>query len=444
MISSARSSIRHLLGTAAHAAGLDADVLHTFVFRSWSIAAGAATVVLVPLCLTAIEQGYYYTFASLLTLQIFFDLGMNQVILQLVSHEVAHAGHVRNRRLAALVLLLRRWYAVAALAFFMAVSAGGAWFLSRNAALPPTRWLAPWICLTLATAGNLYLSAMLAAMEGAGQIASVARLRLRQSILGYLATWLALAAGGALWATPLLPLVCVAYTTHWLRSDAHWGTRAESRGHGVNLPRWKHDVFPLQWRLALSWISGYFIFQLLTPLVFAYHGAIEAGRVGITLGVFNAVLTAGMSWVNAKFPALSMHLARNERPEANVLFRGVAARALLFTATVSGVVLLAIWAADEFAPAVALRFAPLSVATCIAVATVANTFVFAAAAYLRAHKEEPMLRISLVSGLAMAGAVAVGSRAGVLPMMALYMAVTVLIPLPWTWTIFRRYFDRVS
>ena len=41
-------------------------------------------VLLVPFFLADAEQGYYYTFASLLALQIFFDLGMNQVILQLV------------------------------------------------------------------------------------------------------------------------------------------------------------------------------------------------------------------------------------------------------------------------------------------------------------------------------------------------------------------------
>lgn len=31
---------------------------------------------------------------------------------------------------------------------------------------------------------------------------------------------------------------------------------------------WKTEIWPLQWRIALSWLSGYFIFQLFTPILF--------------------------------------------------------------------------------------------------------------------------------------------------------------------------------
>lgn len=30
-----------------------------------------------------------------------------------------------------------------------------------------------------------------------------------------------------------------------------------------------NEIFPYQWRIALSWISGYFIFQLFNPVLFA-------------------------------------------------------------------------------------------------------------------------------------------------------------------------------
>jgi hypothetical protein len=427
-------------------AGLDADVLHTFIFRSWTIAAGGAMVVLVPACLSGVEQGYYYTFASLLALQIFFELGLNQVILQLASHEAAHAAHAAQERLAVLARLARRWYAVAAAGFFFAVSAGGAWFLARQPALAAVVWLGPWVALTLATTANLYLSATLAVLEGSGHIASVARLRFRQSVLGYGLMGIALAAGAGLWAVALLPLACAACSAQWLQAESRslLPARAAAPSGGADLLSWKRDVFPLQWRVALSWVSGYFIFQLLTPLAFARQGVVEAGRLGITLAVFNAVLTAGMSWVSAKFPAMSIHLARHERRQANALWVAVATRAMAFTALVSAAVLLALAAFDAFAPALAARFAPVSVAGCIAVVTLANTFIFAAAAYLRAHKEEPMLWASLVSGLAILAGVSAGSAFGMLPMMAIYMAVTLLVTLPWTLALFRRYFRRTA
>lgn len=45
---------------------MDFHVLLTLAFRSWGIVAGALTVLMLPLWLGATQQGYYYTFASLL------------------------------------------------------------------------------------------------------------------------------------------------------------------------------------------------------------------------------------------------------------------------------------------------------------------------------------------------------------------------------------------
>ncbi len=440
----ARLSFKRVLGRAAALAALDADVLHTLIYRSWSIVAGGATVLLVSTRLNSLEQGYYYTFASLLGLQIFFELGMSQVILQLVSHDVAHRDDAASSRLAGWIGLLRRWYAVAAIGFALTVSAGGAWFLARQPALDSSRWLGPWLCVTIATSANLYLSAMLAVIEGSGSVATVARLRFRQSALGYFAMWLALLAGAGLWAALAAPAVAAMYSARWLRAELP-GLRQLPAGMPqarAIAPSWKRDVFPLQWRIAVSWIAGYFIFQLLTPLAFARQGAAEAGRLGITLAVFNATLTAGMSWVNAKFPAMSIHLARKERLQANRLFLAVASRAIAVTVAFSLLILFALAGLNELAPRAAHRFASVPVACCIAIVTVANTFVFAAAAYLRAHKEEPMLWVSLFSGLGILLAVGAGSSLGVLPMMALYAGVTLLVPLPWTFALFRSYFRR--
>jgi hypothetical protein len=117
---------------------------------------------------------------------------------------------------------------------------------------------------------------------------------------------------------------------------------------------------------------------------------------------------------------------------------------MTFTTVLAVGVLVALALVDGLAPSLAQRFVSLPVAICIAVVTITNTFVFAAAAYLRAHKEEPMLWVSVVSGLAILAAVSAGSRSGMLPMMMLYTAVTVLVTLPWTLVLFRRYFRRTA
>ena len=127
-------------------AGVDFHVLATLLLRGWSILAGGMTILLLPLCLSPDQQGYYFTFASVLALQIFFELGLSQVVMQLVSHEVAHLepttdGHFRGGeshlgRLSSLVGLLNRWYGLAAVLFGVSATGAGWWFFSTRGSEP--------------------------------------------------------------------------------------------------------------------------------------------------------------------------------------------------------------------------------------------------------------------------------------------------------------------
>ena len=69
--------------------GLDRAIGFTVLARFWGSLAGLITVALIARFLSPAEQGYYYTFGSLVALQIVFELGFSFVILQMASHERA-------------------------------------------------------------------------------------------------------------------------------------------------------------------------------------------------------------------------------------------------------------------------------------------------------------------------------------------------------------------
>lgn len=156
--------MNHAPHTSWH--GIDVHVLMTLLFRSWSIVAGAVTLVVVPLWLSPVQQGYYYTFASILALQIFFELGMGQVVIQIVAHEAVHLRQIPDgsyegdaehlARLAMLQVLLKRWYLPAALLFAVVVCGTGMMFF-RTGGLPWHEWAPPWAMLVGASAFNLFL-----------------------------------------------------------------------------------------------------------------------------------------------------------------------------------------------------------------------------------------------------------------------------------------------
>lgn len=434
-------------------AGLDFHVLVTLLFRGWAIVAGAATVFLLPLWISPTEQGYYFTFASVLALQIFFELGLNQIVMQLVSHEVAHLTETTDGRLtgneshldrlSSLARLIRRWYGVAAILFAFIGGMAGAIFFTQKGTEPMSVWLGVWAVLVCATAANLWLSPGLAVMEGCGKVGQVARLRLVQSVLGYAILWLALLSGAGLWVVAAVPVVSAVCTGYWLTSHGNMLRWLSSRvTDAKNQLRWRTDVLPLQWRISVSWISGYFIFNLFTPLVFSRSGAIEAGRFGMALSVFSAITTIGMSWVNAKAPNFTMHISRGEQGELNALFKSVVRRSIAVTTFISFGVVSVAWLLASLGVSVMSRIASPGVLTGLALVTVANSMVFAAAVYMRAHREEPMLSVSVVTGLLTAVSAYFGSRLGVLPMVLLYVVITLGVTLPWTIWLFTGYFKQ--
>ena len=65
-----------------HLCGVDRPVAYVILGRGWSVLAGPITLYMIASFLTRDEQGYYYTFGSILGLQIFFELGLSYVILQ--------------------------------------------------------------------------------------------------------------------------------------------------------------------------------------------------------------------------------------------------------------------------------------------------------------------------------------------------------------------------
>lgn len=452
---SLKTTLRHNLSRWQTIAGLDFHVFVTLLFRGWAVLAGGATVFLLPLLLSPTEQGYYFTFSSVLALQIFFELGLNQIIMQLVSHEVANLtetadGRLSGKdshlgRLSSLARFLSRWYGVAAILFALIGGILGAFFFTLKGEEPKSVWLGVWGILVCSTAVNLWLSPGLAVMEGCGKVGQVARLRLIQSLLGYACLWSLLLSGAGLWAAIALPVISALCTGYWLRSHGdilRWlSRRATDAKNKIN---WRTDVLPLQWRIALSWVSGYLIFNLFTPMVFSNQGAVEAGRLGIALSLFSALLTIGMSWVNAKAPNFTMHIARGERHELNTLFKAVFLRSTSVVALTSVGVVIGIWYANQIGMPLITRIAPPGVLSILAVTTVGNSMIFGMALYMRAHREEPMLIPSIVHGLLMVCVVYYFSKIGVFLMMFWYMMTVLFISLPWAYILFIKYFRRTK
>ena len=69
--------------------GIDGAIFYTSLGRILQGLGGIITLILISKSMSKEEQGFYYTFMSVLALQMFFELGLNGILSQFVAHEMA-------------------------------------------------------------------------------------------------------------------------------------------------------------------------------------------------------------------------------------------------------------------------------------------------------------------------------------------------------------------
>jgi len=392
-----------------HILGLDRAVGFTVLARFWASSAGLVTVALIARFLTPAEQGYYYTFGSLVAIQMVFELGFSFVILQLASHERARLSissdyditgdPVAHARLSSVIQKSVRWYSVAALLLAATLLPVGFYFFYTHQHGQNIFWRLPWCLDALMAVLNFQLDPLLSFLEGCGYVANIARLRFVQSVTGSLLAWMVLIGHHGLFAPAMMLLGMASCSLVWLFTKRKLLSGLLKYHPGTNRIRWSEEVWPFQWRIAVSWFCGYFIFWLFNPVLFAYHGPVEAGRMGMSLSLTNAILNIAVSWVSTKSAPFGTLIARKEYRQLDQTFF----RALWQSTAVSVAGGLTAWLGTLFLNLEHVRFAqrlldPSSIAM-LMIYMITNVIVFAQAYYLRAHKREVFLVNSVVGAL---------------------------------------------
>ncbi len=419
--------------------GVDRAILYALLSRGWRALAGAVSIVLLARLLTEETQGYYYTFQSLLALQVFVELGLSVVVVNLASHEWARlsldsAGRIVGdpsalSRLVSVAHKLARWYAGATLLFVIMAGAGGAWFLGQQGRVET--WLLPWIVTVPLQGLALWLVPFVALIEGCNQVVAVQRLQLWQGIVGNFALWIALSMGLGLWSIPILIATQTAATLFFICAEYRSFVRPFLQKPRGALIDWRGEVWPMQWKLAVQGVVNYFVYSLYVPILFHYHGAAAAGRFGMTWQIFVVLQTLALSWVQTRVPRFGSLVATGALAEFNDIW----ARMTFRTLTVFGVTMTAFLLGDIVLEAYGFAISerlldPASIALLLPVGLLA-CWVQCAAFYWRAFKTEPLGFAGAIPGV-INGALVwwLGSRYGANGAILAYLSILTFLSLP--------------
>lgn len=384
-------------------------VFFGFLSKVWGLLAGMITVFLIVLKFSPELQGYYYTFASLLALQVFAELGFGTVIIQFASHEwsklhLDEKGFVRGdaralSRLSSVASLAMKWFMFAAAALALVLAVGGSCFFAFSAQTVVS-WRAPWIVLSLVTAMNVILIPLWSLLEGCNEVSNVYAYRFFQSFVSNGVIWISLLMGAGIW-TPVFSGAVVLFCAigFFYLKYRNFFISLLACDPGSLRVDWFKEIFPMQWKIALSWVSGYFMTAFFTPVMFKFHGAVEAGRLGMTLNLITIIAAISSSWVLPRVPAFGMLIRQREFKELDSLFKNINKAVFVLSSLAAFFIYLAVSFVYVTGMSFAGRLLSPGPVALLLIATVLNGMSLPMGYYLIAHKEMPTLNVSVMAGL---------------------------------------------
>lgn len=389
-------------------AGVDRAVFFSNAAQLTRLVTGPITMILVLQYLTPVIQGYFYAFAGVVAMQVFLEMGFSQNILQFASHEFAklhfnsagtlEGDAVAKSRLVSLARLSFRYYAIAAAIFLVAVGIGGHVFFIISGQ-HGVHWQGAWWLIATTAALTLAVNPAWSLLEGCNQVAVVAKFRFWAALTSFGANAIALIAGAGIYASAFGAMFALLFSLGYLvwRWWPFFRQFLERPQHGEI--SWAKEIWPFQWRIAVSWMSGYFVFDIINPIAFYFCGPADAGRLGMSLQLVNMISRVALTWITTKAPRFGMLIAARAWTELDTLWRRSTVQVFVFYLLGYVGFLIAIPLAGHFFPKIPARLAPLAVNAWLGGALITQVLIGAMSMELRAHKREPYMWLSVATAV---------------------------------------------
>jgi O-antigen/teichoic acid export membrane protein len=204
------------------------------------------------------------------------------------------------------------------------------------------------------------------------------------------------------------------------------------------LVNWSAEIWKVQWRTAVSYLSSYFAFYVFTPILFRFHGAVLAGQFGMSLSLVGALAGIATMWSAPRGPQFAVMIARREYAALDALLSRVAVATSVVLLAGALVMWGGVYVLSLVGHPFSTRLLPPMPMAFLLVGMVLSTLPHPTLVYMRAHKREPYVAVSVTSA-AMIGVMALvfGKWYGAMGVSVAFMASHAVL-LPWYIGIFAR------
>lgn len=424
---------------------IDNALLWVLINKLWAIIKGPVSLIFIISFLSLEEQGLWYTFLSLGALTVFAEMGFTAIITQFVSHEYAHlkerngflrGNYVSRDKLVSLIrYALKFYFIVVPFAILILYFVGKHFLVNVNVNI-----FLLWMAFSITGGIQLLVSLFQSIVQGFDKVALVQKNIFLGSLVLPILSWILLYFGFGLSTLIIVNVVSIVLMLILLYIKTRKIFFQVSKHKIKTKYKWFNEIVKLQWKYAVSWMAGYFIFSFMTPMVYKYEGAVLAGQFGLTYSLIKTISGISYSWLETKSPKMNILVAHRNKDMLDVMFRKNALIGFYIFLSISIIFLLTIYLFDVY-NFYSERFLPLSLTFLMVALEVSIVVIAFLAKYLRAHKAEPYYFISILMGVLFFLVISLLrlEEFGIINVMLILNAISWLVILPLSIYIFKKF-----
>ena len=352
---------------------------------------GPVGSVIVVWTLSPEEQGTYYLFLSLVSLQALFDLGASAAIAQMTPHLInVHSCPVGLPE-SGFIHIAVKWMNRIALGFALTVGPGGLIYLYYSG--QNTLGIAlMWLATVAATAISGAQEGRLKILYGAGRVNWTNQLRFFALLLRYPLQWLFLILGASLFSFSA-SLVAVFLYQHFRMRKAFpelWPSKPCDSARETKL---QQDLLGLVGRASITYASGILVFNIQQPIIYKIIGPAASAKLGLTTMVGTTLISLASLWGLTRFPDFARQVAQGEIAQAFSDFKRTLAQTAVVAIAGFFAALLALWTL-HFVPRFSERLMTLPESLPLFGALLVQTIVLMTTYWPRSFKVEPFAPVA--------------------------------------------------
>jgi hypothetical protein len=385
---------------------LNGELKSTALNQLWRLISGPLVIFLIPIFLSAEVQGYWFLIISVGAIAAFADFGFSTILMQFSAHEFAFlkfnseneiVGNQENlNKLSSLFMFALKWTALVTIVILPITYITGIVLIGNTNT--EVDWKFPWLLYNIGAIVSFTNSIVLAFFEGCDSVKKVQTIRLKITVLSTIIVLVGLILNFNLYALSISLLVSSIYGSLTLYNSYRKNIHIFYYKNKVNAYSWGPEIFPLLRKYVVSWSSGFIIFQLFTPIMFHFHGAIEAGKIGISIAIFTSIFSVSNIWTTSIIPKINMAIAKSDFVKLNYIFNKYLLLSIctyLLASIVFHIIYFIFHDKFEFFD----RFVNITALALLNFSWFAQLFIHNLSIYLRSHKEEPLLVPSIFSAI---------------------------------------------